>query len=462
MNYGKGFEKFAKRFETLVDGRYPNMKANLESINIGVDKHISPILQKSGVFATQDSKVRSYVASPQLPPLVRIDAPNEVKDFIAKAEAAKVTKDSISSKLDTFMYFDKAAGQYVLVPTIKGTKTADSLIPGMAISPWNVGYMNRVIKQPYTPSFASHLVSVEGFSNPWADVVAVFKAAFEGYGQISRVAKGTIEQNASSPVTSEYGMIASPVFNLSVDYESSIEEQARAAGQPGNFLSPMANGDRERYAKMMLERLRDSLIIFGASEVGFDGLINVATGGVVNYTGTPLNDIVNGASTTKGSDITKAIVGLISEFLRENAYMPKEVKISCSTYVMKALTSTVYSDQYNPDSPMQTIKGRFDVKNDVGGGLQSIGWTIVADPMLDPNTPFNPNAYDLFIITVPSVRSALEDQQGLVILPEPLSEFIVPPLYQRGGLLYTMYKRIGSIIAPVENTVRVWGGFGYQ
>ena len=463
MEYTKGFERFAKQFETMTERQFPNMVQSLDTIKIGREP-IPSVIRAAGIHAAVcDSRDRSYVASAKRKPLVRIDAPDEIKQFIIEAEGAKMTKDSINKKLDSFMYYDRAAEQYVIVPSFKGTKTADSILPGVAITPWNVGYLNRVLRQPYVPSFAEHLVSVEGFSNPWADIVSVFKASFEGFGQVSRVARGTVEQTASSPVTSEYGQIVSPIFNLSVDYQSSIEEQTRAAGQPENFLSPMANGDREKYAKFMLTRLRDSLLLFGATEVGFEGLLNVATGGVVAYGGASFDSIVNGASVSKGSEITRALVSLISEFQRENAYLAKKLKISCSTYVYKALTSTVYSDVYNPDSPLQTIKGRFDVQNSIGGGLQNVEFELVADPMLDPNTPFNPNAFDLFIITVPEVRSDLfEDQQGLVILPEPLKEFIVPPLFQRGGYLYTMYKRVGSVIAPVENTVRVWSGVGYH
>jgi hypothetical protein len=363
------------------------------------------------------------------------------------------------------MHFDSKAGQYVITPTINGVPgaTADSLLSGTAIPFWNIGYLTKIFKQPFTQSFAKNLVSVEGFGNPWCDAVAVFKESFEGFGRISNVARGTVEQNNSNPVSNEMGQIMTDIVNLAVDYESSIEEQMRAGGQVGNFLTPYAMGDREKYANMVLERMHDALILFGNAETGTDGLLDVATGGVVAYTGTPFDEIVSSAiETTKGSKIVEALNGIVNEFLRENLYMPTEIRINVSTYVMKALTATTYSQGYNPDSPMQVIQGRFDAQNSIGGGLQSCKWTLVADPMLDPLTPFNPNAYDLFVITVPSVRSALEDQHGLVISPEVLKQFIIPPLYQRGGLLYTMYKRVGGIIAPVANTVRVYSGVGKQ
>lgn len=469
FNVAAGFSDFAGKVEKDLQSRFPNIAKSLDSISIGrnIDPSnggiasfkISPTVQKVGMYASCDSRIASYVANP-IKPLFRIESPEPVLKYIKDSKLSGKSEDAIKKEMDTNIRFDIKTGQYVVTPVIKGVST-DALIPGTALSPWNVGYLNKVFKQPFTQSFAKHLVSVEGFGNAWCDAVAVFKESFEGFGRISSVGRGSIEANASSPVSSEMGQIMTDIVNIAVDYESSIEEQLRGSAQPGNFLSPMANGDRERYANMVLERIHDALILFGNTETNTDGLLDVATGGVVAYTGTPLNEIVEGVSTSKGSLIVEGINSLIAEFLRENLYMAKEIKISCSTYVMKAMTSTTYSQQYNPATPMEVIRGRFDASKGVGGGVQSIGWSMVADPMLDPNTPFNPNNYDLFIITVPSVASAMDDQHGLVISPEPLKQFIVPPMYQRSGYLYTMYKRVGGIIAPIVNTVRVWSGVGY-
>ena len=226
-----------------------------------------------------------------------------------------------------------------------------------------------MFKQPYAKSHAKHLVSVEGFGNPWADVLSVFKEEFEGFGRLSNVAKGSVETNNSDPVTNAMGLISTDVVNIAVDYETGIEEKLRA-GQPGNFLGGMAMIDREKYGNMVLERAHDALIIFGNAETGTEGLLDV--GGVTTYAGTPLNDIVTSATiTNKGAQIVAAFNNVVHGFLRDNLYMPSKIKISCSTYVMQAMLATTYSDTYNPDSPMQTIKGRFDAKNSVGGGAQS-------------------------------------------------------------------------------------------
>ena len=472
INASTGFQGFARKFETDLSSRFPNVMKSLEGVSIGRNKDsavgnsgsykIGPSIQKAGVYMNADSVVKPYVANP-IKSAIRIESPEPVLRYIQDSLAAGKKEDAIKGEINNFMHFDAKTGQYVITPTVKGLAGAnfDSLIGSTAIPYWNIGYMQKIFKQPFSQSFAKNLVSVEGFGNPWCDVVAVFKESFEGFGRISNVARGTFEQNNSNPVTNEMGVIMQDVINIAVDYESSIEEALRANGQIGNFLSPAAIGDRERYANMVLERMHDALIIFGNAETDTDGLLDLAQGGVINYTGTPFDDIVNGASTTKGSEIVEALNAIIAEFLRENLYMPREIKISCSTYVMKALTATTYSQSYNPNSPMQVIQGRFDSQNSIGGGLQSCAWSLVADPMLDPSTPFNTEDSDLFIMTIPSVASALEDQHGLVIAPEILKQYIVPPLYQRGGMLYTMYKRVAGIIAPVANTIKVYRGVGY-
>ena len=218
---------------------------------------------------------------------------------------------------------------------------------------------------------------------------------------------------------------------------------------------------------MVLDRLQDALIYYGSDEAGIDGLLDVTT--VEAYSGTPLYDILNSqVSTTKGADIVLAMNKVIGDFLRENHYMAREVKINCSEYVFQALTQTVYSDVYNPDSPIKILQGNFKGQNELDGGLVQCKYTIVSDTMLNPTVtggeanPYNSNTYDYFIITVPTIKDAMGQQDSLIIHPELLKSYVVPALWQRTGLLYTMYKRIGGVIAPVEGTVKVLSGFGYK
>ena len=475
----KSFQTFAKKMEQDLSNRFPVvMEKHIEGISIGRRKDsskgttagfkISPqAMGEAKYAAVTDSAPKSYWSTKQEKPLIRFEAApavsaviNErVSDSVAKgmslADAQKAVKDST----ELAMTYDRVERQYVVTPVVKGVN--DSILSSTSVPYWNIGFMNKVFKQPYTASFASNLVSVESFGNAWADVVGVFTEAFEGYGRVSNVAKATVEGNNSNPVSNEFGQIYSDIVNIAVDYETSIEENQRAASQAGNFLSGIGIADREKYANMVATRMRDAMWYFGNAESGMLGLLDVATGGVINYAGTPFSGILAGAFATKGSLITQAMNKLIQDFLYSNKYLPTAIRINCSTAVMRALTTPVYSDVYNPEPPIKTLEGNFQTKNSLGQ-VQSCAWSLVADPMLDANTPFNPNASDLLVMTVPSIASAMGDQQGLVIAPETLSQFVVPPMYQRGGLLYTMYKRIGSIIAPIENTVKVYRGVGVQ
>ena len=293
----------------------------------------------------------------------------------------------------------------------------------------------------------------------------MFKESFEGYGKLSNTARGNFKQNNSNPVTNEASQIVDEVFNISVDYESDTMEDIKAK-QSGNFVTSQIKADREKYAMMVLDRMQDALIYYGSDEAGIDGLADVAS--VEVYSGTPLYKIfTSSTSTTRGSDIVRAMQKVIGDFLRENHYMARKVRVNVSEYVFQALTQTVYSDVYNPSSPLQIIKDNFNIRNELNGGLVSVAYEIVSDTMLNPSVtggeqnPFNPNHYDYMFITVPSIEDAMGTQDSLVIHPELLKSYVVPALWQRTGILYTMYKRIGGVIAPVEGTVKVITGFGY-
>jgi hypothetical protein len=475
------YKKLQTAMENDLLNRFPAISQHIDAIHIEKG-HLSAQARSEGIgIAVGDSMCTKEALPLGVQPMqaIRYEEPSAgTKKYIDKtmdsyikqgkteAEAHKLVQDS----LIPVMGFDPATRQYVVSAKapeseLKKVGVTDSLLEQTSIQMWNVGWLTKIIKQPFATSHAKNLVSIESFNNPWADVIGLFKESFEGYGKLSNVARGNFKQNNSNPVSNEASQIVDEVFNISVDYESDIMEDIKAK-QSGNFITGQIKADREKYAMMVLDRIQDALIYYGSDEAGIDGLTDVAP--VVQYTGTPLWNIFTGNSTTRGSDIVRAMQTEIGNFLRENHYMAREVKINCSEYVFQALTQTVYSDTYNPDSPLQIIERNFNVKNELDGGLISVKYTVVSDTMLNPSisggeqNPFNPNNYDLFVITVPSIKDAMGEQDSLIIHPELLKSYIVPALWQRTGMLYTMYKRIGGVIAPVEGTVKVIAGFGYQ
>lgn len=476
----QNFTRLKTAMENDICNRFPTIAKHINAINID-NARMNPLsadVRSAGIGMAMDSKACTKEALPfgvDAKKAIRTEISDATKQYIDKqmdslmkggmteAEAHRKVQDS----LEPVMGFDQATRQYVIsarAPATAGVK--DSLLEQTSIPMWNIGWLTKIIKQPFATSHAKNLVSVESFNNPWADVIGMFKESFEGFGKLSNVARGNFKQNNSNPVTNEASQIVDEVYNISVDYESDIMEDIKAK-QAGNFVTGQIKADREKYAMMVLDRMQDALIYYGSDEAGIDGLADVAT--VETYNGTPLYDIFTGNSQTKGSDIVEAMNKVIGDFLRENHYMARKVVINVSEYVFQALTQTMYSKVYNPASPLQVLQGNFKGRNELDGGLVQVEYTIVSDTMLNPSltagekNPFNPEAMDYMFITTPTIEDARSGtQDSLIIHPELLKSYVVPALWQRNGLLYTMYKRIGGVIAPVEGTVKVVKGFGYQ
>ena len=469
------YEGLIAKMENEVVDRFPAISKHINAIHID-NSRMSPMsadIKSAGLFCAVDSNKCTKEALPtgfqptdavvmKISDSAKAYIDRSMDSFIKSGMDEATAKKKVQDSLIPMMGYDPAKKQYIMTaiaPSADG-KVHDSLLEQTSIPMWNIGWLTRIIKQPFATSHAKNLVSVESFGNAWADVIGLFKESFEGYGKLSTTAKGNVNQNNSNPVTNEASQIVDEVFNISVEYESDVMEDIKAK-QTGNFVTGQIKADREKYAMMILERMQDALIYYGSKEAGIDGLIDVAT--VEVYAGTPLYDILMGASTTAGSDIVKAMNRLISNFLRENHYMAQELKINVSEYVFQALTQTVYSDVYNPDSPLKILSGNFKGRNELDGGLVQCKYTIVSDTMCNPNTPFNPSNYDMCFMTVPKITDALTGtQDSLIIHPELLKSYMVPALWQRTGLLYTMYKRIGGVIAPIEGTVKVVQGLGIQ
>ena len=469
------YDGLIAKMENEVVDRFPAISKHINAIHID-NSRVSPMsadIKSAGLFCAVDSNKCTKEALPagfqptdavvmKISDSAKAYIDRSMDSFIKSGMDEATAKKKVQDSLIPMMGYDPAKKQYIMTaiaPSADG-KVHDSLLEQTSIPMWNIGWLTRIIKQPFATSHAKNLVSVESFGNAWADVIGLFKESFEGYGKLSTTAKGNVKQNNSNPVTNEASQIVDEVFNISVEYESDVMEDIKAK-QTGNFVTGQIKADREKYAMMVLDRMQDALIYYGSKEAGIDGLIDVAT--VEVYTGTPLYDILMGASTTAGSDIVKAMNRLISNFLRENHYMAQELKINVSEYVFQALTQTVYSDVYNPDSPLKILSGNFKGRNELDGGLVQCKYTIVSDTMCNPNTPFNPSNYDMCFMTVPKITDALTGtQDSLIIHPELLKSYMVPALWQRTGLLYTMYKRIGGVIAPIEGTVKVVEGLGVQ
>lgn len=374
-----------------------------------------------------------------------------MKEGMTKEQALSMVNDSLEASIS----YDKDSDRFIKTAGVRGEQF-DSIIEG-ATQPWNVGFLNRVIRQPYMETRADILWKKESFSNPFAEKVVIAKASFEGFGRLSS-AKGNFKQNASAPTTSEVGSIYADVYNLSIDYQSDYWENLKAA-QKGNWIAPQVIAQRERYTKYMLDLSASIYRVFGDEDSGMVGLMQ-ATDPIL-YGGTPLYNIISGTSATKGAEVLNAVKRLVFDFLRETNFMAKKVKILCSTYMYQCLCQPTYSDQFDASAPVEKLHFTWS-SADILNGSKVFDIVICPDKICDPHTPFNPSDEDILIMTIPEIEDGMGNQGSLIIAGEPLSDFIVPALWSRNGMLYSYYKRITDCIVPLDNTVRIIKGSAVQ
>jgi hypothetical protein len=494
LSAAKPFEGFANKAEQYLAQMFPsNLEhGGIQQIHIGRNKDST--IQNRGGFRVTGAASRmngNYLEVPDrmIPSNILVDpytgntqlevrVSDSVKNYIAEQtytimdkqgisfEAAKkVVKDSIP-----FVgYYDTKVNHYVAEAVVR--RVNDSAIQSLQVPYWNVSYLNKVFKQPIIAGYATNLVSKVGVPNIWADAISIYTETFEGIARMANVAKSTVEFNLNETVKNRSHQILSELVNLVVEYETSPQEGIYA-GLNGNPLTSMMISDREKYARIMLEQLHNALIYFGNPGSDFDGLAQLTS--EETWTGAPLNYIWNDpTNVTKGADAVEAVNKFIGDMLEGLNWLPVDVAINVSPTAFKVLKWSMQSKQFNPSSPLNILSANFNGSEKMdgtyitksGNDIQA-RYTMKSDPMLAASTPTNPNPFnpansDLMYITFPAIQSEIEDMQDLVMAPTAIENYILPNVWPgRDGLLRTMLKRIGSLIAPVEGTVKIIRGFG--
>ena len=484
INASKPFAKFGEKAESFIANRYPNIleSGNIQRVHIGRNKDASPGERGFRITGAQATAGGNYLETPDkiLPTdmiqnekakagatcvkRVSDSARNAIQEmeesFIKQGLHQNEARQRVKDSVQMVSYFDTKDGVYVTEPVVK--RVNDSLLSGLAVPYWNVSHTNKVFKQPFIAGVAKNLVDTWGIPNVWADALVMYAESFEGSARVSSVAKANVEINDSATVSNRMDQLVSTFVNFVVDYETGMQE-AIMGSQQGNPLTSMAIGDREKYARLMIEQLYNAALLFGAPEAGFDGLSQLATTNL--YGGTPFNAIFSGASATKGADMIEAINLILGNAQEALSFLPTSVRINVSPTMYKCLKYAMHSKVYNPSNPLTVLKGAFpDTEKIVspGGFIKGLDFNLVSDPFCAAHTPWNDNASDLMFITFPSVKSALEDMDSLIIAPTAIENYILPSYPQRDGLTRTMLKRAGGLIAPVSDTVLIYRGIGVQ
>jgi hypothetical protein len=439
-------------------------------------------------FVTRATDAALLAAAAEVKALVNTgmsqqEAQRRVKDSISNTSIATDSRDpvSMSAMTSSSRYigrFDSSVGRFVneRMTQAEAARVNDGILQGMTTPHWDIAVIQRVFRQPFLRGYAEGMVSKVGLPNAWANLVQIFTETFEGYARVSNVAKTMQTANTSIAAKNRTGTMLSELMNLVIDYESPQVQEQAIGDMPGNWLTNAAGvGSRDAYANLMLEQLCNVLIYFGHEETGFEGLQQIAMrdGTVTQYLDAPFDDLwqqeAAGTNSTVGADLLVKLMHFVMERMEDLNFLPMEMEMRVSPIVWRVLTGTQLSRVFNQHNPLSVINSVYASQNKITQTMASMSgnamWNnlrILPDPMLMPNTPFNPNAWDLMFLTFPRLQSALDGgMQDFIIMPEPISKMILPsaPGF-RDGVVRTALKRVGSLLVPVEKVVHVVEGIG--
>lgn len=506
LNVSKPFEGWKEKAEKTLYNMYPQQfdTGHFRGIHVGSNKDAAP--GTIGGFKINGGAVQQsmlYLETPQkmFPGFVignqealRPTLATKVSDTVAAFATSKVAQlveggmgveeaqVKVADSIAKIGYFDTKTQQFTVEPVM--VKSLDALLDGMRVPFWNVSQVPKVYKRPYLRGMAKRMVSGMGAPNIWADAIQIFTADYEGAARVSNVAHALPEFNTSAAGASKVGTMLSNIINLVIDYESPHPGEQIVNNRNGAWLGSSLIADRDMFADLMLDILMNVLIYFGHAESGFEGLTQIATrdGCYTQYDSArpPAqylwdNDGAGTGSgpvnTTVGADLLLMFNHFIADRLEEMFFLPTDIVVNCSPIMYKVFKWSQLSKQFNQNSPLTIIDSAYQsdtrmvatVATKSGDQLER-KLQFCSDPMLMPNTPFNPTDEDLMFITFPELQSEFENNnqlKDLVMMPELISRAVLPsaPGY-REGVVRTALKRIGSLLCPVAKTVHCLTGMG--
>ena len=505
LHVSKPYEGMKSKFENLLYRMYPQHfdEGRFAAIHIGSSKDAAPlgfggfklngaVLQRDALYVQMPEKMFAgkLLADPELK---RESVTAKVADSVASfanervallVQEGKTLEEAqmkVADSIQKVAYYDQKIAKYVAEPVVRNVN--DAMLSGMTTPYWNVSQIPKIYKQPYLKGYADRMVSKMGAPNVWADLIQIFTASYEGAARLSNVAHASLEFNTTIAAKRRVGTMLSEMVNLVIDYEAPGPDE-QAIAQQGAWLTNTTLGDMDVFADLMLEILMNTLIYFGNEESGFDGLTQIATrddcftqypsnrppasylwdnDGAGSGTG-PVNPTV-------GADLLLMLNHFLADKMEELHFLPTKIVINCGTALYKALKWSMLSKVYNQNNPLSIIGSAFEAENKIvatmatasANGLRG-SIELCPDPMLNPETPFNPTDEDLMFITFPSFQSALEVNNvldDLVMMPQLIDKMVLPsaPGY-RDGVVRTSLKRIGSLLCPIRKTVHCVTGMG--
>ena len=331
---------------------------------------------------------------------------------------------------------------------------APDLMGGQAYSPWNVGWFQKIFKAPLLYSHGLDLVKVESGTEPWCEIMSLNLADYAGFASLDD--SGRLSSNAVHNVNIQSGLMSSPVINMTASYDLSIEELKRSEQSGSPFGSQLIT-IKQRYADYVLRMLTNYLIYFGNTATETVGLLQVPAS-VTAYTGSSMNAIFLGSSTTKGSDMLTALQSILIPFLDSLYNKVSTIKIVVSPQCYNRMTAP-YSATYNPTAALKATIENFIAGKTKDGTVPDLEFVI--EPMFAPSTIFNAQTYDYLLLLAPEMPTGPdEEKQPMLLFGAPMMEFVFPTIPGSYTTQYKFLRKVAGVFAPVSQAVKAYSGFG--
>lgn len=353
-------------------------------------------------------------------------------------------------------------GKYDVVCSKSGIQSyvgdSGELVTMQSISPWNASYFPELFKQPLLYSHARDLVKRLSGTNPWGEVQNLQLAAYSGWGQIGE--SGTVAANMKQNVNVQSGIMSASIINIKVFFNFTVEEMERAKGDNGSPFAGFLMAEKQRYALYLIDIISDYLTYHGNEDTNTIGLFDV--NGLTSWAGKTLNEILADATdTNKGHTMYQALAKAITDFMGASKNKFDVVRVAMSPEAYNVLTSTPYSNNYEPKSPLKIFEENFEAGVTKNGSKPKV--EFFADPFLSANNEFDNSGSDKLVITAPEIGAGTDDEkQDLLLLGVPLENFTYPVYPNSYDQQHAVLRRFAGVFAPVGQAVKCYSGFGVK
>lgn len=358
--------------------------------------------------------------------------------------------------------FNIRTGKYDVVCSKSGIQSfvgdSGELISMQTISPWNASYFPELFKQPLLYSHARDLVKRLGGTNPWGEVQNLQLAAYSGWGLIGE--SGTVAANMKQNVNVQSGIMSAPIINIKVFFNFTVEEMERAKGDNGSPFAGSLMAEKQRYAQYVIDMITDYLTYYGNEDTNTIGLLDV--NGLTSWAGKTLNEILaDTTDTNKGYTMYQALANAITDFMGASKNKFDVVRVAMSPEAYNVLTSTPYSNNYEPKSPLKIFEENFEAGVTKNGSKPKV--EFFADPFLSAINGFDNSGSDKLVITAPEIGAGTDDEkQDLLLLGIPLENFTYPVYPNSYDQQHAVLRRFAGVFAPVGQAVKCYSGFGVK